>query len=432
MSGKDQTRRILVLGGTTHNNLGDLAMQAGIVDWIHSSFPGLAVDFLSSNPEKSIIHIKADRHLPSPDQLLATQWTRETPTSTAQRRNAIKLGCQFVRNTIITEENRECITGFFSALDSASAIIIPGSGSMNSLWWHDWLYPKAFTILAAFLSGKPTFMSSQGIGPPFTNRLDESVARRMFGACKLIGVRDGHESAKILKALGIDNEHIITTGDDALLFKSPDPLAAVNTEFQSIPQERKVVGINLRDSSSYGSKYPKLDTRYMASFLDDIGKKNDLHFMFVPISLDSQDSDHKTAEAIIGQMVEKNRAQLVDKNWDAEQTRRLIGHTDLALGISYHFLLFALSSATPTLGIYQNAYYKQKLSGLFKLYGCPDQAIELNLESPILLSQSFDRLLLQADSLLKELQQENKHLNTIFTSSRQRLTESLIEVIEED
>ncbi|MCP4846408.1 MAG: hypothetical protein GY899_00480, partial [Verrucomicrobiaceae bacterium] len=65
MSGKDQTRRILVLGGTTHNNLGDLAMQAGIVDWIHSSFPGLAVDFLSSNPEKSIAHINAERHLPS-------------------------------------------------------------------------------------------------------------------------------------------------------------------------------------------------------------------------------------------------------------------------------------------------------------------------------------------------------------------------------
>jgi polysaccharide pyruvyl transferase WcaK-like protein len=429
---KAHNHRILVLGGTTHDNLGDLAMQAGIVDWIHSNLPGLAVDFLSSNPDKSSLHINAERHLQSPDQLLATTWTRETPVSTAQRRSAIKLGYRFTRNKNWPEETRQRVNEFFAALDAASAVMIPGSGSMNSLWWHDWLYPKAFTVLAACRSGKPTFMSSQGIGPPFTNRLDERVAGRMFGACSLIGVRDGNASAEILHSLGIDRDQIVTTGDDALLFKSPDPLAAVTAELPSIPPGRKVVGINLRESSTYGAKYPKLDLQYMAAFLDDIGTRHDLHFLFIPISRDAQDSDHKTAEAIIEKMNGKHRARLITEKWDAEQTRHLVGSTDFALGISYHFLLFALSSSTPTLGVYQNPYYRQKLSGLFNLYGCPAHAIELNPEDPSLMPQSFDRLISRKDNMVQLLEEENNRLNAIFTCSRKQLVEALMKTIEED
>ena len=432
MPNKAHNRRILVLGGTTHDNLGDLAMQAGIVDWIHSSLPGVAVDFLSSNPEKSSQHINAERHLQSPDQLLATAWTRETPVSTAQRRNAIKLGCRFTRNKNWPEETRQSVNEFFAALDAASAVMIPGSGSMNSLWWHDWLYPKAFTVIAAHRSGKPTFMSSQGIGPPFTNRLDERVAGRMFGACNLIGVRDGSASAEILHSLGIDSDQIVTTGDDALLFKSPDPLAAVTAELSSIPRGRKIVGINLRESSSYGAKYPKLDLQYIATFLDDIGTRHDLHFLFIPISRDAQDSDHKSAKAIIEKMNGKHRTQLITEKWDAEQTRHLVGSTDFALGISYHFLLFALSSSTPTLGVYQNPYYRQKLSGLFNLYGCPAHAIEFKPEDPSLMPQSFDRLISSKDNMVQLLKEKNNRLNAVFKSSRKQLVEALIKTIEED
>lgn len=426
-----------MLGGTTHSNLGDLAMQAGIVDWMHSISPGLAVDFLSNNPAHSIQHINAERHLQSPDTLLATPWTHETPQSDTQRRNAIKIGCRFVRDNKypvgnLSTEDQQCINEFFSALDAACAVVVPGSGSMNSLWWHDWLYPKAFTVLAAFRSGKPVFMSSQGIGPPFTSDLDARLAARMFGFCELVGVRDGNASAAILHTLGIDADKVITTGDDALLFRSPDPMAAVAAELSAIPPERKIIGINLRESSSYGRKYPKLDLQYLAVALDDIGARHNLHFLFIPMSRDAQDNDLTTAKSIIEKMDEKGRTRLVEKYWDAEQTRHLIGETDLALGISYHFLLFALSSGTPALGLCQNPYYKQKLSGLFRLYNCPDWAIELSPGNPALLTNSFDQLVKQKEEVTALLEADKARVHALFASGRKQLAEALRNTIEED
>jgi polysaccharide pyruvyl transferase WcaK-like protein len=42
---------------------------------------------------------------------------------------------------------------------------------------------------------------------------------------------------------------------------------------------------------------------------------------------------------------------------------------DLAVGCTYHFLLFALAAGVPALGIYFSDYYRQKLTGLMAHYG---------------------------------------------------------------
>jgi polysaccharide pyruvyl transferase WcaK-like protein len=209
-------------------------------------------------------------------------------------------------------------------------------------------------------------------------------------------------------------------------------MAAVATELSTFPPGAKIVGINLRDSSSYGSKYPKIEQQHMAAFLDDIGRRHNLHFLFIPISRDAQDNDLTSAKSIIGKMDEKGRARLVEENWDAEQTRHLIGKTDLALGISYHFLLFALSAGTPALGLSQNPYYRQKLSGLFRLYNCPDWAIELSADNPSLLTGSFDQLVKQKEEITALLEADRARVHALFTSGRKQLAEALRNTIEED
>ena len=81
------------------------------------------------------------------------------------------------------------VRDFARHLAWADAAIVPGSGSMNSLWWHDWLYPKAYTVLAARAMGVPVAMTSQGVGPEFSHPLDAAVAAEMFSACEIVGVR---------------------------------------------------------------------------------------------------------------------------------------------------------------------------------------------------------------------------------------------------
>jgi polysaccharide pyruvyl transferase WcaK-like protein len=68
----------------------------------------------------------------------------------------------------------------------AQAILVHGSGSLNSIFWRGWLYPKAITSLAARILGVPVVISSQGIGP-WLGRLDRFMARIFFANTTFIG-----------------------------------------------------------------------------------------------------------------------------------------------------------------------------------------------------------------------------------------------------
>ena len=60
---------------------------------------------------------------------------------------------------------------------------------------------------------------------------------------------------------------------------------------------------------------------------------------------------------------------IIVKEYSPVEIKGIIKKVDLAVGTSYHFNLFALSSNVPVIGIYQNEYYKQKLEGVLSLFG---------------------------------------------------------------
>ncbi len=157
--------KILVFGGAAHANRGDRAMQAGIVQWLRKRVPDGQLMFLSSSPQQVAEEMGAPCIL-SPDAELSTQWTRETPKSTRQRKAAIRKGRRFVWRARLFKWFGRCPgdDSFFRQLAETRCVLVPGSGAMNSLWWHDWMYPKAFTVQAAQAMGVPVVMTSQGVG----------------------------------------------------------------------------------------------------------------------------------------------------------------------------------------------------------------------------------------------------------------------------
>ncbi|MBP7949610.1 MAG: polysaccharide pyruvyl transferase family protein [Verrucomicrobiales bacterium] len=394
-----KTKRILILGGTTHANRGDLAMQAGLIQWLQREVPGAEIRMLASNPDltRQVLGVPA---FPSPDSWLATPWTRETPTSTSQRKRAIRKGRRFAIQTRLARWIPVAVhpsaREFASHLRWADAVFVPGSGSMNSLWWHDWLYPKAFTVLAAAVLRKPVFMTSQGVGPAFSHALDAAVAGRMFRACRAVGVRDGEASGAILRSVGVDAGSILLTGDDALLFTS-------DAQALSRPHG-KLVGVNLRDSSGYGKRYPKPELEACATALRRVLQRDAaVKLVFIPISYDSHDDDRKSAAAVASLIGLPERITLITEELDAAQLRGTIAGMDVCLGVSYHFLLFALSSGVPCLGFWQNPYYQQKLGGLFRLFEWEDQALDFSAG----ISENSQELL--ADRLASLLENRNRH-----------------------
>ena len=408
--------KILVFGGAAHANRGDTAMQAGLVNWLRKRVPDGELVFLSNAPEQVADEMGAPC-IQSPDAELSTTWTRETPKSTDQRKAAIKKGRRFVWRARLFKWFGKCPGDdtFFRELAQTKCVLVPGSGAMNSLWWHDWMYPKAFTVLAAKTLGVPVVMTSQGVGPEFSHELDAQVACEMFSACSFVGVRDRDQSGDLLKSIGVPAEIIHHSGDDALLFESD------NTDFPQLPEGKTLVGVNLRDSSTYQKGFAKSKPEDYAAWLDAIAAKHEVHFVFIPVSYNEQDSDPAIAKKVVAEMQSPENATVVDQELDAAGIRRLCASMDYGIGISYHFLLFSLSAGVPSLLLFQNAYYKQKLEGLGRLYSVEDRVVDLEAGRG-----DFDRLVEDREALKKHLEERQEELEKECHAAREQIAERFL------
>jgi polysaccharide pyruvyl transferase WcaK-like protein len=418
---------VLILGGAAHQNRGDLAMQSGLVQWVRRQAPAAEVLFFSSDPEPTERAFGVPCQLAA-DSELATPWTRETPGSTDQRRKAIRRGRRFVRRAKWFRRIGWCpgsptAKGYLNALANARCALVPGSGSMNSLWWHDWLYPKAFTVLAARAMGVPVAMTSQGVGPEFSHPLDASVAAEMFSACEIVGVRDDSTSAELLEGIGVPRDIVRHTGDDALLFESGANSASLKGDRED---DVPIIGLNLRDSSTYQKGYAKHDPERYAQVLDAVASKRRVRFAFVPISYDQQDDDRVAAQNVIAAMDHADRAEVVTEELDAAQLRELCGSFDAAIGISYHFLLFSLAANVPSLLLHSNPYYAHKSKGLSRLYGTEEQAIDLGATSDADLEAAIHAMLDHAGERRDTLAATNKALESRAAETRREISQRLL------
>ena len=238
-------------------------------------------------------------------------------------------------------------------------MVVHGSGSFNSLWWYDWLYPKTACCLAGRVGGVPTVIASQGIGP-LDNRLDRLVARVFFNSVACVGVRDGEASTSLARSLGARRATTWHTGDDSLLVKAESPLATDTALREArVPDEKLLIGVNFRDSSSYSPAHHEGGTGQLARLLDGLSDGSGAHVVFVPISYDTADDDRKSAAAVVNAMANQASASVLTAEHPAARLRAIVGRMHLCIGTSYHFLLFALSEGVPALGLYKNAYYRR-------------------------------------------------------------------------
>ena len=388
-------------------------MQEGIVRLLQQSLPEARILFYAFNPEETAAVLRVRAEL-SPALTLSTPWNRETPRSTWQRLKALGRGVVFWSQVLahrwmgLMPTRQESRRKFFHELASAAAVIVPGSGAMNSYWWHDWFYPQAFCVVAARLRGVPVILTSQGIGPVFAHALDRWMARRMFRNASLLGVRDAEQSFRILQELGAMHDRCLHSGDDAILM----PMQA-SAAVQSFAREA-LIALNFRDSSTYQKGFPKPSLPGFAKALEMILHQDEhAQMLFVPISYNAQDDDRKPARAVVSLLKEQDqpRISVAEAEMHAQELRALIASAEIGIGISYHFLLFCLSSNVPALGLFANAYYEQKTCGLFQLYGMEEWLVDIRQGVDAdLLAEKFSRLKAARQEITTHLRQRNAEL----------------------
>lgn len=362
---------LLLLGSATHDNAGDLAMMQALIDCLRRDRPGRPLALLTRNPEHSASLLGLPCHL-SPDPWLIA------PGQTAPSRvRLIAAGLLFLIRLMLWRNGPRRLAAravppdlaaVFDRMASAHGLLVHGSGSFNSIFRRGWLYPKTFTALAARRLGVPVWMTSQGIGP-FTHPLDRFMARVFFRLADRSGVRDGETSRREAIACGAPPDRIVFTGDDALRLAPADP-AAIDSAWRAegLPDHSPLLGINVRDASSYHPDFRDGGQAALAAALDRIIETRDVRVVFLPITFDPHDDDRAGARAVRERMRHADRTTLIEGRFPPDVLCGLAGRFDAVAGVSYHFLLFALDAAVPGLALTRNPYYAAKHEGLARLY----------------------------------------------------------------
>ena len=416
-------------------NKGDFAMLQGFVHWFRAKRPDYALIVYTTDPAG----LAELRGVEGIDLRL----TPELYFSPANRSNPLLVrlggyprlqttlaGINFTVNYILYRLLGRCLIQheptlrFFEECPRAEGLTFVGGGYLNSLWWREGLYGKAFSAIVARLAGIPIVLTGQGIGP-FNHEADRWMARILFHCAKAIGVRDLHQSDQLIASLSLRlAAKLVHTWDDALLLgRGETPLASGLPAAGSPSEEERPlrIGLNLRDSSSYSPAYKGRMFHEIAAALDLFAATGGVRFYFIPISYNDADDDRKSAEAVIALMENKQYAVTFTDDLSPGRIRDLIAQMDVAVGISYHFNVFALTNGVPAIGLYENEYYKNKLLGLYAIYGLTDHCLDLAGSSRRQLVERIDKLAQSRQHVRQKLSERNRSLHTEALETREKM-----------
>jgi colanic acid/amylovoran biosynthesis protein len=426
---KSKGNKVLVFisNGHTLKNKGDYAMLLGLLQWLSQIKRTDELIVYTFNPEQFSNNINA-RVVWSPEIFFSylTKWqTSSNPLGAWLARvlaifTGLWLAINFFLFTLIGHcfiKNAACL-GFYSQLLNAKALFFAGGGYLNSIWWLEGLYAKAFPALLSKFTKVPILLTSQGLGP-FNHILDRCVARMLFKHADVIGVRDGKRSEELVKSVSGQISKVVHTGDDALLIKPANYSNLMRVmEEEHLPSGSFLIGINIRDASSYSANYEKPNIIRYANLLDTIVGESNRHLIFVPISYNDEDDDRKSAQKIVDSMRFRDRVSIIHNEYTPSELRGLIGKLHFAIGTSYHFLLFALSSNVPSVGVYQNDYYKQKIEGLFSLFDMEEYCLDMNVNDLQTVISTCNKALQNYDRVVQHLISRNEHLTRTSMANR--------------
>jgi polysaccharide pyruvyl transferase WcaK-like protein len=365
---------LLVYGSATHDNAGDLAMMHSLFRTLSDNEATRNFALLTRNPRESAacfgIHCIAshDPWLIAPQESYPSRLTLLMHGFVfAKRFWAWRSGNGPSKRRLVSAELAEA----FDNLSTCRGLLVHGSGSFNSIFRRGWLYPKCFTALVAGWAGIPVWMTSQGIGP-FEHPLDRWVAGLFLRRAKVVGVRDGRPSKAAALQCGARAQTLVHTGDDALRLPSAsEEEIQAAWKLEGLPEDHSslFIGVNARRSASYSPSYHDQGEASLAHALDRVSEISRAHVVFIPTTYDRDDDDRVSASAVRKLMRHANRATVITRPHAPAVLRGLVAKMDIAVGASYHFLLFALDAAIPCVALGANSYFRAKHAGLREVYG---------------------------------------------------------------
>jgi len=248
-------------------------------------------------------------------------------------------------------------------------------------------------VMALFgiLARKKVIMSGQGLGP-FDSWFSEKLLKIVIPHLDLITFRDTEGSEELLKKLGIVAKNSEAVGDDAM------SLPILEVENKEDKWNGVKLGVNFRISPFTHNLDKKVEefTEFLSIASNELGWQINF-FIF--------ETWRPWEEGLIHSIIEKGKLKnvVIHKTEDPREALYLTGKCDIAIGISYHFIVFALKLGVPVIGLYSGQYYKGKMTGLLSWYDKKDWAVPTDEIDSVMLKEACQKLLDEKPSNREQL-----------------------------
>lgn len=240
----------------------------------------------------------------------------------------------------------------YEAVRSIDALFIAGGGyfAEHFLGQCDSVIETAEIAVSV---GKPVYFCGQGFGP-LENPSIVARLTKLLKRAKRVSIREAGNSADFLDDIGISDDKVMCTGDDALtLIRDCDS-----------HRSRTDIGLNLRVSG-----YSGLSSETLVLFRDGLGQFLDArqtHSSTIPISFFENEDDNTRVNDLMNGL-NNHDSTLVDDS--PAGIVAAVGKCRMVITGSYHAAVFALSQGVPVIALVASEYYKRKFGGLLLQFG---------------------------------------------------------------
>ena len=369
VSSKMLRPRILIQSGSYElDNLGDQSMVRAAIGRISERLPGAVISVVSRSIQglrsvapgahavpvenKSewklvrLVYLGARKTVPSVDPFLRAHFPRLFHG--LLRLKARKL----INREVLRETDFMIVSGGAYFTD-----VFPGQA------WSSLERMRAAEIL-----GIPFALVGQGIGP-LTDPAMRHAAAELLPRARLIAVRERETSLRLLHELGVGDENIFVTGDDAVeeawLRRSADPGSSI--------------GVNLRVAPYAGTSVD--DATSMRVSLRSIVAATSAELVSLPVCISESvesSSDATVAKHILSGLGTSPGTDAVPTSVSDLIVR--VSACRVVVTGSYHCAVFALSQGIPAVCVYNSEYYRIKFLGLKDLFGVGCEVISITSE----------------------------------------------------
>lgn len=414
--------KIVLIGGYGFDDMGDESQLTASLINLKKFIPDAKFLALSDHPEHTLKHHKVETdysinyylirrpHLSRIEKLLKLDryiWVDFFLRSIILLFNAHRLR-KSKKPVFLSEDGKK----FLENLKDANLLFNVGGGNLNSKWRLGGLYSRCLTYIICRNFRIPIILSGQSIGPIY-GWFDKHLAKFALNTVNVITLRE-KLSRRVLEQIGVTKPLIKVTADDSTSLPPIDQkkLKALFSK-EKISEHHLLVGMNMIELGILSREKMNKAKKLLAEISDYLISKYNARIIFVPMQYIVSADDRVAASEVLQLMKHKDRAHIISSKYDDQTLKSIISRMDLAVGLRYHFIVFAVNSQVPSIGIYLDDYYAIKIRGILELVDQEKYICNIEKTSLEDLIKLVENIFLNRDSIRKHFGERTKELQNL-------------------